>query len=401
MNHELNLPAIAASIHQQLQNLNINVTSNQIAASVQKSFSDTTNDYENIKKANGILHEDLKTIGAEIKRTSLLDVVARALGHKNHHALKQVSKASRQNWYDFAEGRITVIVGPYGSGKSVLIAKHSISLDSVDTLVVDYGNFYSRESIDRFNRETGSRYHGFRSATHIDAEKGTAIPSPSGYKRIIIDEPSSIDHMQSKNLRRAIARSPNAHIILLMQAESDMTRYGMHPKYAERVIEKIGHHPGIKNGAEMIKAYLFDRKAIATTLNLYTILSIFRDIQAIKLASNDMHNYVNSLDREDYSLLATVFDLGRQGWARDYYETEEYQHLVEEMEAEGERVTQEIADRRFLSKAKKQEQFDWTYRHMLGGAIKHNGEYNHNWLTGKVNLISAALTGIGMLHELA
>lgn len=130
------------------------------------------------------------------------------------------------------------------------------------------------------------------------------------------------------------------------------------------------------------------------------IRSIFNDIQKFTQASQAMHDYVNSLSKEDYALIAATYDLGRQGWDRDYYETNEYEMFVENMASDGYKVTQEMADKKFLPKETKQKQFDWLYQHMLKDAIKYNGFYKHNWLSQKINLIGETYAGIGMLHEL-
>lgn len=130
------------------------------------------------------------------------------------------------------------------------------------------------------------------------------------------------------------------------------------------------------------------------------ILSIFNDIQGMVQFSQEMHDYVNSLSKEDYALLAATYDLGRQGWDRDYYESNEYEMFVENMASDSQKVTQEMADKKFLPKETKQKQFDWLYQHMLKDAIKYDGAYKHNWLSQKINLISETYAGIGMLHEL-
>lgn len=129
-------------------------------------------------------------------------------------------------------------------------------------------------------------------------------------------------------------------------------------------------------------------------------LEILNVIDNIKPSSQGMHAYVNSLNKEDYALLATTFDLGRQGWERGYYETREYEDYVERMAANGEKVTREMADMKFLPKNKKQEQFDWLYQHMFKKSNKYDGAYEHNWLSMKTNLISETRKGIEMLREL-
>lgn len=114
-----------------------------------------------------------------------------------------------------------------------------------------------------------------------------------------------------------------------------------------------------------------------------------------------MRDYVNALSRNDYSLLATAYDLGRQGWERNYYDTNEYQSFVEDMESNGHKVTQETADSKFLLQSKKQEQFDSLYQYMFNSAIQHKGVYNHDWLAEKTNLINATTNGVRMVQELA
>ena len=123
-------------------------------------------------------------------------------------------------------------------------------------------------------------------------------------------------------------------------------------------------------------------------------LEILNVIDNIKPSSQGMHAYVNSLSKEDYALLATTFDLGRQGWERGYYETREYEDYVERMAANGEQVTREMADMKFLPKNKKQEQFDWLYQHMFKKSNKYDGACEHNWLSMKTNLISETRKGI-------
>lgn len=142
-------------------------------------------------------------------------------------------------------------------------------------------------------------------------------------------------------------------------------------------------------------------KKVTPMKNIDRIQSIFEDIQEIELSSQAMHDYVNTLSRDDYSLLATAYDLGRQGWERNYYDTHEYQAFVEDMESDGYKVTQEAADSKFLFQSKKQEQFDSLYQYMFNDAVQHNGAYNHNWLSQKTNLISATNSGARMMQELA
>lgn len=98
--------------------------------------------------------------------------------------------------------------------------------------------------------------------------------------------------------------------------------------------------------------------------------------------------------------MATAFDLGRDGWERNYYESDEYLGYVEDMAYNEIEVTQEMVDRKFLPVKQKKDQAEKLYQHMLSNAVKHNGVYNHNWLSQKTNLISATHNGIEMLIEI-
>lgn len=133
-------------------------------------------------------------------------------------------------------------------------------------------------------------------------------------------------------------------------------------------------------------------------LNLDTITAIFRDIQTIELSSPAMHNYVNSLSREDYASLATAFELGRTGWERNYYDTDKFNEFMEDHAAEGIEVDQKMLDDAFLPKRERQKQANDMYSFKYGDANKFDGEYSHNWLSLKTNLVTATYEGISMLR---
>lgn len=128
-----------------------------------------------------------------------------------------------------------------------------------------------------------------------------------------------------------------------------------------------------------------------------TVKTLLAGAQRFEPASAEMHKYINSLSKEDYAALATAFLLGREGWERNYYDTDAYYQFVEEKESEGEAVTQKMLDDKFLPRSKKAEQVQEAYAHELSGAVKFNGEYNHNWLSQKTNLLYATNTGLQML----
>lgn len=96
MQYTLDLSAIAESISKQLQPLEQSVSVEVLKKLLNQSFYGDETTYEFIKSANGRLHR-LLINGSEdfdfqkpinIKRTVLLDIIARSLGHENHHAMK-------------------------------------------------------------------------------------------------------------------------------------------------------------------------------------------------------------------------------------------------------------------------------------------------------------------------
>jgi len=131
-----------------------------------------------------------------------------------------------------------------------------------------------------------------------------------------------------------------------------------------------------------------------------SIDNIFKNIQTLQVSSSDMKNYINSLAKEDYASLATVFIIGRSGWERNYADTNAYYSFIEENEASGIKVNQKMLDDKFLTKELKQQQVQLTYEHELSSSPKIDGVYNHDWLGTKTNLIFEIEKGLDMLREI-
>lgn len=257
------LPSMAQSLHKQLHVFNNEITIDQISEALRASFSNIDlDDYERIKQANGIFHKAIKELGADIKRTVLLNLVSKSLGTQNHHVLKaknvaDIQKVNRDNWYDFKVGRFTVIVGRSGTGKSILLEQEAQSLDSYDTLLLDYGNSHSLGTIEDYNKRMGTNLIGFKKSVYVDLEKkGSVIPTKR-YKRIIIDEPFLAEYRHPIK-KYVFLNAKNSHLILLLQAESDMFEFGINPTHAERFYDNMGPRVGFDR---LIKIYQFDYKA--------------------------------------------------------------------------------------------------------------------------------------------
>lgn len=256
MTHTYNLTAITESIHKQIQKINNNVTFDQIKSAAEASF-DGLYDYEKIKKANGLFHSKLKALRVGIARTALLDIVAMSLGHRNHHSLKTTIGEFiilTDKWYSLKSGQITVIVGRVGTGKSVLVARESYSLDSPDTLVIDYGNSYSARIIQSFNDEHNTKYVGFSNSEYVDMQLDEPFPIKAGFSRIIIDEAHAVIEQHSNRLMQLFTLNPTAHLIILLQDTRDMRRFGLNPDAAEKVYGNLGTRAGYE---EQVSAYLF------------------------------------------------------------------------------------------------------------------------------------------------
>ena len=141
-------------------------------------------------------------------------------------------------------------------------------------------------------------------------------------------------------------------------------------------------------------------KQIKVKDKMKSITKIFNDIQKLQISSVAMKNYINSLDKEDYASLATIYIIGRDGWERNYEDNSEYYSFIEETEAQGIKITQEILDNTFLTKKAKQEQVSITYNFEMTQSPKIDGVYNHNWLGMKTNLITAVAEGLTMMQEI-
>lgn len=113
-----------------------------------------------------------------------------------------------------------------------------------------------------------------------------------------------------------------------------------------------------------------------------------------------MKNYINSLAKEDYASLATIFIIGRSGWERNYADTNEYYSFIEQNEASGIKVDQKMLDDKFLTNESKKQQIQLTYEDELSSSPKINGVYNHDWLGLKTNLIFEIEKGLKMLREI-
>ena len=135
-------------------------------------------------------------------------------------------------------------------------------------------------------------------------------------------------------------------------------------------------------------------------LPITTIENILNNIKKINVVSSAMKNYINSLNKDEYASLATVFIIGRSRWERNYCDTSEYYSFIEKNEANGIQVTQEMLDNHFLSKDIKRNQIETTYYYEMLSSSKVNGVYNHDWLGMKTNLITEVEKGLNMLREI-
>ncbi len=260
MSYTYNLTAITESIHKQIQKMNNNISFNQTQHAVEASF-DGLYDYEKIKKANGVLHTKLKKLGLDIARTALLDIVAMSLGHRNHHSLKSASEEFfivSDKWYSYKTEQTTVVVGRSGNGKSILVTSEAHRFDSPDTLLIDYSNSYSLETIQPFNKKYHTDYASFSKAKHINLRNEDQLPAKAGYSRIIIDEAIPVVDFYRKQLMQLFALNPTAHLILLVQEVDDISRLGLNIDTAEQVYENLGMRPGYE---DQVKAYLFKSQA--------------------------------------------------------------------------------------------------------------------------------------------
>lgn len=155
------------------------------------------------------------------------------------------------NWYQLYEGCITFVIGKSGSGKSILVARHSFDLDSERTLLVDAYNAYGIEHIQTFNRIHKTNYKGFVRSKHVS---DITMGIEAGYTRIIIDEAHRV--LGKKEFAELLMLNPSAHFILLVQDIFDLKGFGFNIEDAVKSYDSIG----IKSGYEtLVSAYMFKR----------------------------------------------------------------------------------------------------------------------------------------------
>lgn len=104
MMHVINITALAESLHKQLATIGQAITLQTLKQNVSDSFVGSEIIYDDIKVANGKLHKLLSAEALTVKRTVLLDMVAKAIGFENHHSLKhsQEKDVSIKNLLNFA-----------------------------------------------------------------------------------------------------------------------------------------------------------------------------------------------------------------------------------------------------------------------------------------------------------
>jgi hypothetical protein len=163
----------------------------------------------------------------------------------------------------------------------------------------------------------------------------------------------------------------------------------------------INYYGIVLNAAKKPKQLETTTKEEAIMLSANDIQNIVNNAKAIPLATLGMHNYINTLTKEEYASLATVFIVGRSGWERNYAGTNEYYTFIESKETEGITVTQAMLDAKFLTTANKRNQVEVTYQYELSHIQNDDDiEYQHNWLSQKTNLIIESTKGISMLGEI-
>jgi len=128
---------------------------------------------------------------------------------------------------------------------------------------------------------------------------------------------------------------------------------------------------------------------------------ILNNIQKIQDSSQNIKNYINSLDKEEYVNLATAYNLGRAGWEQNYFYTDAYYSFIEKNEDAGIEVTLKILDAEFLTKDIKKKQVQSRYNLHLANLEKHDEVYDHDWLGMKPNLIKEVQKGLDMLREIS
>ena len=150
------------------------------------------------------------------------------------------------------------------------------------------------------------------------------------------------------------------------------------------------------NSNNIIVIHYEDKKG----LRMIDLQNTIKQLKGIKIASMQMDNQINNLNKESYALLATAYIVGRSGWERTYVDTQEYYLFIESKQAHGEKINDKILDDEFLTKNKKREQINGTCQYELTSSDKIDGVYNHNWLSKKTNLISCIENGLVMMQEI-
>lgn len=136
-------------------------------------------------------------------------------------------------------------------------------------------------------------------------------------------------------------------------------------------------------------------------MQLENLKNILPNLIKFNTSYEEKHQYINSLSTEDYASLSTAFIIGRSGWDRtSFEETKEYYDFIMEMQSRGEELTNEMIDKKFLTKELKMKQLSLTYNYALENSVKSDGEYNHNWLSQKSNLISTTQFGINLISTI-
>ena len=130
------------------------------------------------------------------------------------------------------------------------------------------------------------------------------------------------------------------------------------------------------------------------------IEKVLQQIKPLNIKSQEMHDFINSLKKEEYALIRTVAIIGRSGWEKKYNDTTEYSSFIEESQAHGEHVNDEILDKKFLTEKGKREEVKVIYNQELRISSKFNGEYNYNSLSNNINLTSQIEKGLSLLKSI-
>ncbi|MFA6195252.1 MAG: hypothetical protein WC656_01255 [Sulfurimonas sp.] len=112
-----------------------------------------------------------------------------------------------------------------------------------------------------------------------------------------------------------------------------------------------------------------------------------------------LKKYINSLNNESYVAIEALYILGRSGWDRSYYETEKYYQYVEECQSNGVKPSQDEVDKLFLKNDEKLNQWSYTINHSRTNTTYHDGSYNHDYLSSKMNLAISLVKGLNLLNE--